>query len=85
MAVKKKPIARAAGSSPVVDAAHRAKAPEPQAERASAEADREARIRSAAYAAAERRGFVPGQEMDDWLAAERVIDGETSAGTSASP
>jgi hypothetical protein len=35
---------------------------------------REARIAEAAYWRAERRGFVAGQELDDWLAAEREID-----------
>jgi len=37
---------------------------------------REARIAEAAYWRAERRGFVAGQELDDWLAAEREIDDE---------
>jgi len=36
--------------------------------------DREARIAEAAYWRAERRGFSPGQELDDWLEAEREID-----------
>ncbi|MGZ8919303.1 MAG: DUF2934 domain-containing protein [Methylobacter sp.] len=33
--------------------------------------DREARIAELAYAKAERRGFEPGHELDDWLEAER--------------
>lgn len=37
---------------------------------------REARIAEAAYWRAERRGFAAGQELDDWLAAEREIDEE---------
>ncbi|MDY6944114.1 MAG: DUF2934 domain-containing protein [Pseudomonadota bacterium] len=37
---------------------------------------REARIAEAAYWRAERRGFAPGQEIDDWLNAERDIDGQ---------
>jgi hypothetical protein len=37
---------------------------------------REARIAEAAYWRAERRGFAPGQEVDDWLNAERDIDGQ---------
>jgi hypothetical protein len=37
---------------------------------------REARIAEAAYWRAERRGFVAGQELDDWLAAEREVDEE---------
>jgi len=32
--------------------------------------DREAMIRAGAYFRAERRGFAPGAELDDWLAAE---------------
>ena len=36
--------------------------------------DREARIAEAAYWRAERRGFGAGQELDDWLAAEREVD-----------
>ena len=31
-------------------------------------------IRTAAYARAEARGFVPGHELEDWLAAEREVD-----------
>jgi hypothetical protein len=36
---------------------------------------REARIAEAAYWRAERRGFESGHELDDWLEAEREIDG----------
>lgn len=32
-------------------------------------------IAEAAYYAAERRGFKGGSELEDWLAAEREIDG----------
>ena len=31
-------------------------------------------IRKAAYFRAARRGFCPGQEVEDWLAAEKEID-----------
>ena len=41
--------------------------------------DREARIAEAAYWRAERRGFTAGQELDDWLAAEKEVDGDTAA------
>ena len=37
---------------------------------------REARIAEAAYWRAERRGFTSGQELDDWLAAEKEVDGD---------
>jgi hypothetical protein len=39
----------------------------------SAEA-RRALIAEAAYLRAERRGFAPGQETDDWFAAEAEVD-----------
>lgn len=35
---------------------------------------REDRIRLAAYLAAERRGFAPGYETEDWIAAEQEVD-----------
>jgi hypothetical protein len=37
---------------------------------------REARIAEAAYWRAERRGFTPGHELDDWLDAEREVDNQ---------
>jgi hypothetical protein len=39
-------------------------------------------IAAAAYYRAQRRGFAPGAEVDDWLAAEREID-EQLAGRGA--
>lgn len=42
-------------------------------------ADRHHRIQVAAYYLAERRGFAPGHELDDWLAAEEVIEAEDAA------
>jgi hypothetical protein len=35
--------------------------------------EREQRVRTAAYFRAERRGFMPGNEWDDWLAAEAEV------------
>ena len=35
---------------------------------------REQRIREAAYLRAERRGFEPGHELEDWLDAEQEVD-----------
>jgi hypothetical protein len=35
---------------------------------------RSKRIREAAYFKAEKRGFAPGHELDDWLEAEQEID-----------
>lgn len=40
---------------------------------------REAMIREAAYYLAEKRGFAPGHELDDWLAAEAAIDRDLAA------
>lgn len=37
---------------------------------------RRQRIAEAAYYRAERRGFAPGLEEDDWLEAEKQIDSE---------
>ena len=48
-------------------------------------ANREERIREAAYAASERRGFEPGHETDDWLAAEREIDAAGPSGRKGAP
>jgi hypothetical protein len=39
-------------------------------------ARRRERIEREAYYSAERRGFQPGGEIDDWLQAEKRIDGE---------
>jgi hypothetical protein len=39
---------------------------------------REQRIAEAAYWRAERRGFAPGRELDDWLEAEREIDARSN-------
>jgi hypothetical protein len=43
-------------------------------------ADRERRIARAAYLRAERRGFVPGAELEDWLAAEKEEDSARRSG-----
>jgi hypothetical protein len=44
---------------------------------------RRALIAEAAYLRAERRGFVPGQETEDWLAAEVEVDALLKAGQSS--
>jgi len=36
--------------------------------------DRSARIAEAAYFRAQQRGFAPGYELEDWLAAEKDVD-----------
>ena len=37
-------------------------------------AERHRRISDLAYRRAEQRGFAPGNEVDDWLEAEREVD-----------
>lgn len=37
-------------------------------------------IQTAAYLLAQSRGFLPGRELDDWLAAEELIVQELAAG-----
>jgi len=43
------------------------------------EEERRRMIAEAAYYLAERRGFAPGHEEDDWLQAEAQIDDELTA------
>jgi hypothetical protein len=40
---------------------------------------RHALIAEAAFFISQERGFAPGQELDDWLAAEREVDRSLSA------
>ena len=42
-------------------------------------------IAQAAYCFAERRGFEPGHELEDWLTAEQAIDAELTAGHTPVP
>jgi hypothetical protein len=44
------------------------------------EASRESMIAEAAYFRSAHRGFEPGHEVEDWLAAEAEIDGALSRG-----
>jgi len=37
-------------------------------------------IAQAAYLRAERRGFAPGNELEDWMAAEAEVDALLKAG-----
>jgi hypothetical protein len=68
-----------AANRPLSDAAQNAHSPsrapsgfDPSSDPSSS---REALIAIAAYYRAERRGFLPGHEQEDWLAAEREVDG----------
>jgi len=40
---------------------------------------RQVMIREGAYFRAERRGFAPGHELEDWLLAERDVDAALGA------
>lgn len=62
---------RSRSAQPKAPRATKAKAPQRAA--VSAE-DRRAMIAEAAYLRAERRGFAPGHETEDWLAAEVEVD-----------
>jgi hypothetical protein len=69
------PPARRATTPPRVQAAPAAAAPIA----VSADA-RRSMIAKAAYLRAERRGFLPGFEEEDWLTAEQEVDARLSAG-----
>jgi hypothetical protein len=46
---------------------------------------RRAMIAQAAYLRAQRRGFAPGGEVEDWMAAEAEVDALLKAGHSGPP
>ena len=46
---------------------------------------RRAMVAQAAFLRAERRGFLPGGEVEDWLAAEAEVDALLRAGNSGPP
>lgn len=46
---------------------------------------RRAMIAQAAYLRAERRGFTPGNELEDWMAAEAEVDALLRAGNGRPP
>ena len=48
-------------------------------------AEREAMIRTAAYLRAQNRGFAPGYEWEDWLAAEAEVSTLPTAAAPAKP
>jgi hypothetical protein len=57
-----------------------AAAPKPAAPgRARSPVEREEMVRTAAYFRAERRGFEPGYEWEDWLAAEAEVKARAGA------
>jgi len=76
--------AETATSAPPRSTRKRASASKPQTATASGStvsADvRRGMIAEAAYLRAERRGFVPGHEDEDWLAAEKEVDAQLASG-----
>ena len=52
-------------------------------------AERRAMVAEAAYFRAERHGFTPGHELEDWVAAEQEVDamlnGAAAAGKPGAP
>jgi hypothetical protein len=70
-----KPSARRAGTAAAKTATAPARKPVSRAKTAPAGPDpkRQVMIAMAAYYRAERRGFVPGHELEDWLAAEAEL------------
>jgi hypothetical protein len=62
-----------ARSAPLTDTPSPARAKRPANAAVTAEARREM-IAENAYLRAERRGFAPGHEVADWLAAEQEVD-----------
>ena len=55
-------------------AAPKARTRKPKAAAARRHEDRHASIAKAAYFRSQRRGFQPGFELEDWLAAEAEVD-----------
>jgi len=53
----------------------RVPAPKASVARIDSAAERHRLIAEAAYRLAERRGFEPGHELEDWLAAEKQVTG----------
>jgi DUF2934 family protein len=77
---KTQPEASAAKPEPAKPRVSRPKVSKPAAAGAAAvvpqvsEETRRAMIAESAYLRAERRGFAPGYEVEDWCAAEREVD-----------
>jgi len=69
-------------AAPKKKAAPKPKAAEPVRQAVSPD-QRRGMIAQAAYLRAERRGFAPGGEHEDWMAAEAEVDALLSADSSA--
>ena len=85
----RKTTAKSAARPAAQKAAPATAAPAKRPSRASAPgpapAEREVRVRMAAYFRAERRGFAPGYETEDWLAAEAEVGGSEQSRPAAKP
>ena len=79
---KRGPTAKASPTA-AKRAAKAIKQPSGEDTNAPSEEDRWRLTAIAAYYRAEARGFAPGGELDDWLAAERDIELEARSGASA--
>ena len=81
MEEKKAPARRARQSAPKRPASTKPKSvaattrpPKPVVAKAAAgDADRQSMVAMAAYFRAQKRGFAPGYEMEDWIAAEAEV------------
>lgn len=88
---RRRPEAKLIGTRRVTDAGHQLMQASNQpmdranfdAESATLEQIRHRRICDRAYKIAERRGFAPGKEVEDWLQAEREVDNEARDGPGA--
>jgi hypothetical protein len=69
-----KPAAKPAATKGQTAVRKTAAGARPQGKQPPAGQDDKERIRLAAYYLAERRGFVSGHELEDWLAAEAAIN-----------
>lgn len=67
-----RPVAKKAAAT-AKTAARKPAAPVRPAVAKPSSAEREEMVRTAAYYRAERRGFAPGYEWEDWLAAEAEV------------
>jgi hypothetical protein len=76
---------KATAVAPVKTAVKKPAAPPKPSPAQPAGLDRAERVRIAAYFRAERRGFVPGYETEDWLAAEAEVAAETREPAKAAP
>ena len=73
-APRKAPAKKAAATPRAAQAKQKAAAPKHTTPVYMTREERWRMVAEAAYHKAEKRGFAPGHEKDDWLAAEREID-----------